>query len=272
MALTATSPRVTASAFFAALALLANAQMFRTLDLESVTHAAKEGTLGIPTLPPLSSSAVSDPPRTSFDPPAYVRSESMDAGISAWGSPNKSTQSNGRIQPAPGSSSPSKARAYSTNFDDDEEAGAFGQDTARNGGLGYGDEGWALGRQDKVEVKMRDELAGMVFKHTVWYVARARTDIVERRYSDFVWLLDSITRRYPFRMLPSLPPKRVHVGGNYVMTDDLFLERRRRGLERFLTFLINHPTLKHDGLVKTFFNEKGVSEARSRRLIQNPDG
>jgi hypothetical protein len=32
---------------------------------------------------------------------------------------------------------------------------------------------------------------------------------VQRRYSEFVFLWDVLVRRYPFRLLPALPPKRV---------------------------------------------------------------
>lgn len=30
-----------------------------------------------------------------------------------------------------------------------------------------------------------------------------------RRYSEFVFLWDCLVKRYPFRLLPALPPKRV---------------------------------------------------------------
>lgn len=37
---------------------------------------------------------------------------------------------------------------------------------------------------------------------------------VVRRYSDFVWLLECLQKKYPFRLLPILPPKRL--AGNVV--------------------------------------------------------
>ena len=37
--------------------------------------------------------------------------------------------------------------------------------------------------------------------------------------------------------------------------DSAFLERRRRGLQRFLTFLTNHPILSRDSLIITFLSE-----------------
>ena len=38
--------------------------------------------------------------------------------------------------------------------------------------------------------------------------SRKGTKVI-RRYSDFAWLLDCLHKRYPFRQLPLLPPKRV---------------------------------------------------------------
>jgi hypothetical protein len=36
---------------------------------------------------------------------------------------------------------------------------------------------------------------------------------VTRRYSEFVYLWDVLLRRYPFRLFPALPPKRI--GGEF---------------------------------------------------------
>ena len=65
-----------------------------------------------------------------------------------------------------------------------------------------------------------------------------------------------LEKRYPFRLLPNLPPKRVGINGAHAFADENFIERRRRGLQRAATFLANHPTLKTDSLVNTFFTEQ----------------
>jgi hypothetical protein len=36
-----------------------------------------------------------------------------------------------------------------------------------------------------------------------------RGSTVQRRYSEFAFLWDCLVRRYPFRLLPQLPPKRI---------------------------------------------------------------
>ncbi|ORY92624.1 hypothetical protein BCR35DRAFT_298091 [Leucosporidium creatinivorum] len=282
LSLTVTSPRITRTTFYTSLALLALAQLHRELSLEAVREAAREGGLLVPTLPSVSSAGGSTM-TTSYDPPSYVRSES--AG-DAWGSlagggggsgfgatsqpktnghsstPSLSyptTTSNGFSNSLPSSSSPPH----------DEEPHDRLPEPAE--GLGYDPttEGWALGRQKTVEVQMRDELEGMLgWRHNTWFVACEQGPTVQRRYSDFTWLLTCLTKRYPFRMLPSLPPKRVQIAGNYLATDDLFLERRRMGLKRFLGFCVNHPVLKEDGLVKVFLEEQeDLSTYRSRTSI-----
>lgn len=75
---------------------------------------------------------------------------------------------------------------------------------------------------------------------------------VVRRYSDFLWLLECLVKIYPFRLLPVLPPKRLTLDGNYLSSDAYFLERRRRGLCRFVNQLIKHPVLRQEKLVLTF--------------------
>ena len=67
------------------------------------------------------------------------------------------------------------------------------------------------GTGELVTVTLLPEKEGMfMFQHHNYEVkSRRRGSSVIRRYSDFVWLLDCLHKRYPFRQLPLLPPKRV---------------------------------------------------------------
>ena len=67
------------------------------------------------------------------------------------------------------------------------------------------------GIEEIVTITMLPEKEGMfMFQHRNYEVKSARrASTVVRRYSDFVWLLDCLHKRYPFRQLPLLPPKRV---------------------------------------------------------------
>ncbi|TQV94385.1 hypothetical protein V2A60_002586 [Cordyceps javanica] len=92
-----------------------------------------------------------------------------------------------------------------------------------------------------------------MFQHHNYEVtSQRRGSKVIRRYSDFVWLLDCLHKRYPFRVLPLLPPKRVAVNGNHLSNDGAFIEKRRRGLSRFINALVRHPVLSQEQLVVMF--------------------
>lgn len=67
------------------------------------------------------------------------------------------------------------------------------------------------GSEEVITITALSEKEGLfMFQHRNYEVASSkRTSKVVRRYSDFVWLLDCLHKRYPFRQLPLLPPKRV---------------------------------------------------------------
>ncbi|KAF9301972.1 sorting nexin [Mortierella antarctica] len=104
---------------------------------------------------------------------------------------------------------------------------------------------------DTIRMGFAPEKEGIfIFKHTNYVVeSKNRQCTVMRRYSDFCFLLDVLEKRYPFRMLPQLPPKRLGVA------DETFLGRRLRGLTRFMNALIRHPVLRNDPLVVSFLTE-----------------
>lgn len=64
---------------------------------------------------------------------------------------------------------------------------------------------------EMITVTLLPDKEGMfLFQHRNYEVrSTRRSTTVIRRYSDFVWLLDCLHKRYPFRQLPLLPPKRV---------------------------------------------------------------
>lgn len=65
------------------------------------------------------------------------------------------------------------------------------------------------GVEETVTITLLPEKEGMfMFQHHNYEVKSARrASVVIRRYSDFVWLLNCLHKRYPFRALPLLPPK-----------------------------------------------------------------
>ncbi|CAK7266447.1 Sorting nexin mvp1 [Sporothrix epigloea] len=137
----------------------------------------------------------------------------------------------------------------STNGDSASARDAIASRTIGNGG---GRTGTAI--EETVLVTLMPEKEGLfMFQHHNYEVTSARRGSkVVRRYSDFVWLLECLHKRYPFRVLPLLPPKRVALNGNHLSNDGAFIEKRRRGLARFLGALTRHPLLSTEQLVVMF--------------------
>lgn len=119
------------------------------------------------------------------------------------------------------------------------------------------------GAEENILVTLMPEKEGMfMFQHHNYEVTSTRRGSkVIRRYSDFVWLLDCLHKRYPFRVLPLLPPKRVAVNGNHLSNDGGFIEKRRRGLARFLNAIMRHPVLGQEQLAIMFLTVPTVSFA-----------
>jgi len=105
---------------------------------------------------------------------------------------------------------------------------------------------------DVITVRISPEKSGVVFKH-VNYLIHSKLHKMSsiRRYSDFFWLYEILCKRYQFRIMINIPPK--HIGTS---THDLaFLEKRRKGLSRFINYVANHPIMKNDEFYKNFINK-----------------
>lgn len=73
-----------------------------------------------------------------------------------------------------------------------------------------------------VTVAQMAEKEGLVFKHVNYLVTSSGKKVV-RRYSDFVWLHEVLLKKYPYRLVPSLPPKRF--SGKFKQRRTCFLQR-----------------------------------------------
>lgn len=74
-----------------------------------------------------------------------------------------------------------------------------------------------VGQNSSIKIKEVPEKEGLLFKHINYAISHdlnlgmhGPTGIkkVIRRYSDFVWLLEFLLKKYPFRVIPGLPPKK----------------------------------------------------------------
>ncbi|XP_067005219.2 sorting nexin-8 [Anabrus simplex] len=105
---------------------------------------------------------------------------------------------------------------------------------------------------DTIEVDLVPEKKGLFLKHVEYQVSSKRfSSLVRRRYNDFVALHELLLGRFPYRLIPKLPPKRI-VGG-----DAHFIEERRKSLKRWLTLVARHPAFNSDPLLNFFLTYNG---------------
>ncbi|KAG0175850.1 Sorting nexin mvp1 [Apophysomyces sp. BC1021] len=103
---------------------------------------------------------------------------------------------------------------------------------------------------DPISISVAAKKEGFIFKHVNYIVqSQQRASTVLRRFSDFYWLWETLLMRYPCRLIPNMPPKRL--GGR----DDTFLEKRRKGLARFINSIVGHPVVRADEVVQQFLTE-----------------
>ncbi|KAG0357312.1 Sorting nexin mvp1 [Podila minutissima] len=233
-----TRSRVTKGECSVALALVAMAQKNMDLTIENLTAHRED--LPIPFLPGLESidfGSAGDV--TGYSNPTLPRHPvHMASTVSdPWRSSVIATKGNG-YPPAPSylASPPITSAELPTAADPEAARKEMYQ--------------WFL-NVDTIRITFAPEKEGIfLFKHTNYIVeSKNRATTVIRRYSDFHWLLEVLFKRFPYRILPNLPPKRIG------MADETFLERRLRGLTRFMNALMRHPVLRNDPLVVSFLTE-----------------
>ncbi|CAH0521028.1 unnamed protein product [Peronospora belbahrii] len=86
-----------------------------------------------------------------------------------------------------------------------------------------------------------------VNSYFVYKVASADDVVVERRYSDFLWLHTQLSKQCAGYVIPPLPAKVVGL-----LQGPEFLEHRRGGLERFLRKVVNHDELRNSNYFCSF--------------------
>uniref|UniRef100_A0A1B0CKB2 Putative sorting nexin-8 n=1 Tax=Lutzomyia longipalpis TaxID=7200 RepID=A0A1B0CKB2_LUTLO len=109
----------------------------------------------------------------------------------------------------------------------------------------------AKGDPDVILVTLVPEKKGLFLKHSEYEISsRNYKCSVARRYNDFVNLHNLLVTRFPYRMIPRLPPKQL-------MLDSL-LEERRRGLQRWLKdrFATSYSSSDHQEHLRELFNSE----------------
>ncbi|CAI5791866.1 sorting nexin-8 isoform X1 [Podarcis lilfordi] len=118
--------------------------------------------------------------------------------------------------------------------------------------------------KDTVQVELIPEKKGLFLKHVEYEVSSKRFRCsVYRRYNDFVVFHEMLLQKFPYRMVPALPPKRM------LGADREFIETRRRALKRFINLVARHPPFSEDVLLKLFLSFSGSDvQNKLRELVQ----
>ena len=114
---------------------------------------------------------------------------------------------------------------------------------------------------------------GYMSKH-VTYLVRTEpyTYLVRRRYSDFVWLRETLQRRFIGMLLPSLPPKAYGSSGTSNAEKSSVVKHRMRMLGYFLQNLVEIPYVRGDASVLAFLSVQNEGEFESARTATSvPD-
>ncbi|XP_055006119.1 sorting nexin-11 isoform X2 [Boleophthalmus pectinirostris] len=86
-----------------------------------------------------------------------------------------------------------------------------------------------------------------IFLHTNSKAFTAKTSCVRRRYSEFVWLKKKLQKNAGLVPVPDLPGKSL-----FSFSNDDFLERRRKGLQRFLDKVVHMTVCLSDSQLHLF--------------------
>ncbi|XP_014207946.1 sorting nexin-8-like [Copidosoma floridanum] len=118
---------------------------------------------------------------------------------------------------------------------------------------------------DTIEVNLVPEKKGIFLKHVEYQVTSKRfNSMVYRRYNDFVSLHELLLARFPYRLIPRLPPKKIVGEFNRLSTRALEQAVREETmvcerLNLLMDLLIAHKTLCER-------HERGVSADHQRAL------
>lgn len=77
---------------------------------------------------------------------------------------------------------------------------------------------------------------------------------VLRRYSDFLWIYETLSANNPGVVVPPVPEK-----NTFGRFDDQFVQQRRLALERCIQKTANHPVLQKDPDLKLFLESDTFS-------------
>ncbi|XP_055590662.1 sorting nexin-8-like isoform X2 [Uranotaenia lowii] len=223
------------------------------LDVSRSPSSVGETFISAATDGPLSSHAASD---SSSDSDSDVELEELEKGAQSpsLNSPGQNSATaadrvpslpleNGILRPGSPGEGPSGSTSISMSI------GSMGDDSGER----------SL-NEPSIAVSVIPEKKGIFLKHSEYEIkAKSYGSVVRRRYKDFVVLYNYLLEKYPYRIIPSLPPKQLMLNS--------LLEERRRGLQTWLTIISMHPVLGSSPILTTFLGDKTTDHQYRMRVM-----
>eukprot|EP00117_Sycon_ciliatum_P000049 scpid61083/ scgid6281/ Sorting nexin-8 len=118
---------------------------------------------------------------------------------------------------------------------------------------------------DTLDLELLPGKKGLVFKHVEYTLtSKLHGSAVTRRYSDFETFHEILVQRYPYRLVPKMPPKKF-------VASTQFIEGRRRSLRQFVNLVGRHPVFYSDELVVFFLTFNGSDvQAKLKEKFRTP--
>ena len=127
-----------------------------------------------------------------------------------------------------------------------------------------------LGRNDniKIEISSPQKIEGGIFSksYVTFLVSTNPLKLqVRRKYSDFEWLRSLLISLYPTSVIPFLP-KKSSFGDRF---NEIFLNKRMRFLDKFMTFLITDPLIRNSKLLYEFLCVENENDFITKKNFYN---
>ncbi|XP_040571051.1 sorting nexin-8 [Lepeophtheirus salmonis] len=127
---------------------------------------------------------------------------------------------------------------------------------------------------DSIDVEaLRTKKKGIIKKYVEYNVSSTRyKSQVCRRYNDFYALYEYLINRYPYRLVPKLPPPKINALFNGADSD--FIEDRRIALKRWLILISSHPVMNGDvgfRFFLTYMNQSDFTNKLKEEFGHIPD-
>ena len=127
-----------------------------------------------------------------------------------------------------------------------------------------------LGRNDniKIEISSPQKIEGGIFSksYVTFLVSTNPLKLqVRRKYSDFEWLRSLLISLYPTSVIPFLP-KKSSFSDRF---NEIFLNKRMRFLDKFMTFLITDPLIRNSKLLYEFLCVENENDFITKKNFYN---